>query len=295
MLGRLGVSAEVVDRRLLSRVPLRTLQNLGVAYGAALAEANKFSKDVSDGRIEIPPFGYNSPPRDALRQLRKTVGRTYWRAPGEPRHPTHGALMQGLMNPRTSRGVKLGRLLHGSEAVRRTFEKTAGAKVVLDGRNDGKVSLRVPQAGVTTSAMTGAPVGPPSRERINELLAAMDAAVLEQAQKLRPGNSGGTFTELGKGNLLGPSLTSSSEGEDEEGGTQSTASALDGLGYTPGGVPIGPGNPINQPDARIESVDVGTLHLKRLMDKRDQMYDLFRQVNDKHNQSANTAVNNLKA
>jgi len=43
------------------------------------------------------------------------------------------------------------------------------------------------------------------------------------------------------------------------------------------------------------STDEQTLVIKRMMDKRHQMYDLFKNVLDKHNESARTAINIMRA
>ncbi len=62
------------------------------------------------------------------------------------------------------------------------------------------------------------------------------------------------------------------------------------------GRPLGLGAAESLPAAAAGdgSVDEGTLRLKRLMDKREQMYDIYNKMYDKYNQAARTAVDAIR-
>lgn len=302
LLGRLGVSAEILNRPLdqLSKAPLSMLRELRTAYAAgASVEANKFGRNVTDARVDFPPFGQNPEPKVAFQQLKASVGKTYYR-PTIARHESAGSIYAQLLDPETQRSAKLARLLDKSPAVRSAFGKIAGAAVVRDGRMDGTVSLRTQEVGVSTSALTATTTRAAARPRgtipnnIYEMLNAMDQAVLEQAQSLRPGQ--GSAVELGKGSLLGELISGglkSREDDDDSDDDDENRDRSQGslaLGLEGGGKPV-QGFDIAGP---TESIDVGTLALKRLMDKRDQMYEIVRQTNDKFNQAAKTAIDAMR-
>ncbi|MCK6548963.1 hypothetical protein L6R52_24170 [Myxococcota bacterium] len=313
MLGRLGGTGAVLDQQLagLSKAPLAALKQLKVAYGAALVEANKYAKTIADARTNLPPFGSNPTPKAARLALASTLGQTYFEAP-KTEHPSASDPLRALLDPKRSKGAKLCRLLQTNASVRAKFEKIAGGVVALDGRGDGTVSmLPAPKKGTTavaTSAMTasGGLPSAPSRDQVYEYLSAMDAAVMKAAAEVQAAQAQqngtydtatgsvdtGAFSSLGKGSLLGKPLDGSdedesSEDEDNEHSVKMQSLALDAS--------TGLGEKLNTVQMGNNSVDASTLQLKRLMDKRDQMYELYRQTVDKYGQSATKAIDAMRA
>ena len=65
-----------------------------------------------------------------------------------------------------------------------------------------------------------------------------------------------------------------------------------GEGYFSGGSFAGTGE---TESGSPGSTDQQVLNIKRMMDKRNQMYDLIKSVFDKHNESAKTAIGNMRA
>jgi hypothetical protein len=296
LLGKLGVNTEALAKRLgeLSDSSLSALRGLRLAYGNEALEANKFGKSIADGRINLPPFGYVQPPQAALPQLKRYVERSYFQK-RELKHPSAQDPFRALFNPRSMRAAKLARLVQTNEAVRRAFERVAGGTVVRDGRTDATLSL-LPNTGSaksavasTSSAMTGSLPQPPPPQKIYDLLMAMDSAVMKQAASIRPGNKS-YVAEFGKGGLLGSDSEyqnkswSEEEEEDEEEGSGRVFRAFS-AGATPMQTIF---------DAPQDSVDAQTLRLKRLMDRRDQMYDIINKTFDKFNQSAKVAIDNSR-
>lgn len=294
LLRGLDVPVEVLDRRVreLAKSSLSSLQALGHAYQrvAIDLEPNKFGGKINDARIDYPPFGYNPAPSSALGPLRPLLTKTYHQS-RDPQHASRGDLFARLLHPRTRHSARIARLLFTSSAVRAAFERRASGVLVVDGRYDGKITMRDGPVETSKSAFT-APPAPPSSALVYELLRAMDQAVLEQAAAMRPGN--GSFVELGKGSLFAPSGASdSSRGLDGSNDGDPEGEEDDGEWASLGMSTIPP--PLGTPDGAISSVDLGTLKLKRLIDKRDQMYDLYRQTFNKHDQTAKTAIDALRA
>jgi hypothetical protein len=186
---------------------------------------------------------------------------------------------------------------------------------------------------VSTGAMTGSssstqaivvngsssvppPTSPPSPPpgNLNALLAAMDAAVMKAAQAIRPGYGSyeaskgslgslidGPFPSAGGGSSYGLDGGDEDSQDGEEGSGDDGSSSSTSSTSASGALTAGPPAPISQlPEANAgrgkssDSVDVGTLQLQRILTKRDQMYDLVRQVFDKYNSNAMAAINNLK-
>lgn len=311
MLGRLGGTGAVLDQQLagLSKAPLAALKQLKVAYGAALVEANKYAKTIADARTNLPPFGTNPLPKAARLALAATLQQTYFEAP-KTEHPSASDPLRALLDAKKSRGAKLCHLLQTNASVRAKFEKIAGGVVALDGRVDGTVSMRPAgpkgATAVATSAMTtsGMPSSP-SRDQVYQYLSAMDAAVMKAAAEVQAAQAQqngtydtdssafdtGAFSSLGKGSLLGKPLDSSDEEseEDEDGESPVKMQSLAMDAST------GLGEKLNTAQMGNNSVDTSTLQLKRLMDKRDQMYELYRQTVDKYGQSATKAIDAMRA
>jgi hypothetical protein len=218
-----------------------------------------------------------------------------------------------LADSRTARAAKLQRLINDNVAVRSRFEKIAGGIVVLDGRMDGTISMRSKDSasrqgssdtyssGISASALTSPgtvtdgsgsnamffPPGIPL-DNIYEMLNGLDAAVLQQAASLRPG--AGQFAPLGYGDLLAadPSLSLGVNPNNVSGSANMYSSGESGA--LTGGDP----STTATDDTANESVDLGTERLQTFIQKRDQMYDLVRQIFTAYNQNAQKAVDNMK-
>ncbi len=65
-----------------------------------------------------------------------------------------------------------------------------------------------------------------------------------------------------------------------------------GEGYFTGTTSMG-GN-VDATSSTSGSTDEQTIVIKRMMDKRNQMYDLLKNVLDKHSESANTAIDSMR-
>jgi hypothetical protein len=317
----------------LQNAPINTLKDLRVAYAKANAEGNRFTQSVSDSRINLPPFLYNPPPRESFGQLQGSVRLTYHRA-REARHPSSRMAIMRLANERTARAAKLQRLINTDLAVRSRFEKIAGGIVVLDGRMDGTITMRTKEAaaaqsasssyssGVSSSALTGAatdgvgqnsmffPPGIPL-DNIYDMLNGLDQAILQQAASLRPG--AGAFAPLGYGDLLtlDPSTNNSTNGSGnvdpnalllangidpvDPNNTQQGGSMYSSGDSSDSGA-LTAADPATTKTAGTsnESVDLGAARLEQFMQKRDQMYDLVRQIFTAYNQNAQKAIDNMK-
>lgn len=314
LFGQLGVNAEVLQGRLgeIAKTSLKRLENLKTAYGTAALEANKFGKGVTDGRANIPPFLWNPQPAKAKTDREAFLSGTYFQDPGTA-GSTSSDPFPGLMNAKTKRRTELAMLVQGEESVRSRFEKIAGGSVVLDGRMDGKISmldaatakqLAAQQAaseksGVSVGALTsggggGYGNGPLSQNsNLTNLLMSMDAAVMEEARNMAPGASQNQFWELdvGVGSLLSGDDDSASSQFGREEDEEQEENAFPSMRRS---AIVGPHAELAPQSQGGESVDTGTLRLKRLLDKRDQMYDIVNKVYEKFNSAANAAINNLK-
>jgi hypothetical protein len=322
LLGKLGVNAEVFDRGLgnLAKAPIAALKDLRVAYSKALVESNKFTAGVVDTRVNLPPFCFNPTPQSALSALQPYLSKTYF----ETAQTEHASAdrVDRIIQPRTRRAAMLQRLINDNAHVRASFEKVAGGTVVVDGRMDGTISMREAQrktqsatvnapSAVSTSALTAGPASgpivvngagstppplyPPSPvpQNLDQLLMAMDAEVLNAANAMQNAQAqqatAGTNVSMGSTWSLvnGPlSSTSMGLGDSSDGSGTSTGALTGNQSQLPQGQ-AGQGT-------SADSVDVGTLELQQLLTKRDQMYDLVRQLFYQYNQNAMAAINNYK-
>ena len=276
-LARLGIPAEQVGAQLGSLSPAKLAalsSDLNVAFGAQALATNKFAGDVQDSRWNIASALSNPTPRESLRDRGVFARGTYYQA-RTPRHPSARSPFEGLLGKYTKTGTIMARKLHMDAAARQSFEKQSALTVVRDGRADGAVSV---------SAMTSS--GPASSggtpQSFWDMFNAMDQAVLAEAARL--GSAASAGAELygstgGVGSSGAPSgyLGGLSSGQDAYFGSSST--------YL---------NGTSDSDSQ-GSTDEQVLVVKRMMDKRNQMYDLFKSVLDKHNESAKTAIGNMRA
>ncbi|MBK8014793.1 MAG: hypothetical protein IPK13_26045 [Deltaproteobacteria bacterium] len=315
---RLGVSTETIQSQVgrLENVSLGTLKQLGEAYGAEALEENKYARHVLDSRVELPPFGYNPKPSDKRASLTPFVAGTYHQS--RPlQHPSAQEPLTGLLSRRRSEGAKAGRLVQRSDAVRMAVGRMLGGEVVPDGRTDGVLSVRTTtdpgrvaaasgfggNAGAVTGAVAGAGssagVGSsvsamtsvpsmPSSSTLYDLFYAMDYEILMQAAMIgQQQTSGGTSTETASSQTQAQVMNVLLGGKGSLQGMLGSTQSVSGFtGDSPEAASAGDG---------VESVDLGVLRLKRMIDKRDQMVNAVKNVLDKWNQAAKGAIDNVKA
>lgn len=274
LLSQLGGTSELLSARLgeLAGAPMGKLKTLRLVVGDAELALHKFGGRVVDGRIDLPPFGYNRPPKAASQDLKPYVARTYFKH----RDAVHGSKDNPwpmLLHPRKHRGAMAVRLVHANPAVRTAVGQTVGGIVVENQRQDGVLDVRRRSTG------TPRPTQAPQPTDIWALFMELEQRVLEQASSV-----GLTTTQGGGGS--GPSTG--------PGFVQGVGAMAMGMGITdefesiPDGVTVGAqgGN---------SSVDIGTMRLKRMLDKLHQMYDLHRQSFTKYGESAKVATDNMRA
>lgn len=255
---------------------------------AVAFRGNLMTGEALDARKDLPPQGYNPPPKEARMKRRATIGKTYAR-PAVTRHPSAKDPFTRLRQPETRQTAMMQRLVNTNEAVRNAFERAVGAKLIRDGRTDGVFTLaETPpaQIGVATGAMTSGV----SQQSFYDMLAAMDAAVMRQAEELAAlqaqKGGGGTSGDL-SGSFLGmpfgPGLgmLDAWGGEDQSSGL---GASLGGLASNVAGETSGPG----------ASVDVATQKVSLAVQRMNQMYSLIGSMYSKYNESGAQAVNNIK-
>lgn len=279
-LSRLGIPAEMVGAQLgnLSTAKLNALSNdLQLSIGSTSTVGNKFLGETQDARWNIAPALSNPTPSESAKDRGAYVRRSYFRNQ-LARHASAQDPFAGLLDKYAKKGVIASRMLSRDAAARARFEKQAALTVVPDHRADGAVSVHAMGAG---SSQPSGGSGVPANAW--DLFAAMDAAVLEEAAKL--GNIAAASSDIygtaaGSAGQASPSGYAGGMGEGGEGyftGTTQFGGTASATSSTSG------------------STDEQTLVIKRMMDKRNQMYDLFKSVLDKHNESAKTAINNMRS
>ncbi len=277
-LNKLGIAPELLQARLdrLAQAPLQALTNLSDAYAqASLATGvDKFGPDVTDARVGLAPAWHNPPPTEMMRARARFVHRTYHRDLA-PRHASAGQL-NALMG-RQGRGAMMVRRLHRDPVMRQSFERATALQVVRDGRMDGAVTV----SGMASGRSSNTPAALPGNN-LYSLLGAMDTAIVEQAQKLGVYASSDPEVFFGEGRDL------DLFGKGSQYGVPSP-STTGVFGFTASGQPA--------PATGDQSMGIDTrvMQLKRMMDKRSQMYDLVRTIFDKYNESARTSIGNMKA
>lgn len=297
---KLGEPAQVIGERVgeLDRAPLQALKSLSVAYSHAAMATNKFGRTSLDSRVDIPPFGLNPDPSAAMASLRPTVGGTYYNPDKPDIHPSANNIFKLLMSRRRQNAARLVRLIQTNDAARGAFEGTAGGRVVNNQRGDGVIDVQRASARGMNSGQTGG-AGPATGSNVSamnvyDIMAAMDQAIEDQAAAL--GTYASSHGSAGKGSMgmLGPfgmqGYLAGTDGWAALGlGEQGALGTLGGSSGTfggGGGVPGLTGN---------NSLDTQTLKLKRMIDKRDQMINLYNQVINKNNETAKTIIGNLRS
>ncbi len=284
-LSRLGLPAEQVGAQ-LGQMSTKRLARLSKGLQVTSGQlttidqvANKYGAKLDDGRWNIPPALHNPSPKASRRARGRYAAPSYYRARPQ-RHSSSRNPFPGLLNKFTSRGVISARAIHKNADLRRSAEKQAGFQVILDGRTDGAVSV-----GAMTA--TGSSGGS-TPQSFWDILMAMDQAVMEEATALGQRQMAGS-------DMWGSAAYGTTTGHTSTGGAAGYRGGMGGgggvgeAGYFAGAA-AGAGT-----SESSDPTDILTLNIKRMMDKRSQMYDLFNQVFNKHNESAKTAIGNMRA
>ncbi|MFO0728203.1 MAG: hypothetical protein U1E65_30760 [Myxococcota bacterium] len=272
-----------------------------------------------DARPDLPPFLYNPKPKEMMARRKSRLAKTY-APPRELRHPTAGAELKRLMDPKTSAVAKLQRLVNTNPVVRAAFERKVVAKVVPDGRSDGTISVLPPTGGntaVATGAMsmggqTSGSSSSPSRD-FYEMLAKLERDVMNQVQKTAATatSSTGAWSSASVGPSMpigsamesslseAPTGISSDDSDDEDGGSwssptaDSTSTAASGMTAIAPGAPALPSN-TNSSNAGNASTDIEAQKVQMLIQRLNQMYSLISGMFSKYNQAATASINSLK-
>ena len=309
-LGRLGIAPETLDARLkeLSTGGLERLKSLETLDAQATLSRNRFSGELKDARSDMPEAFSNPPPRHSRASIEPFIHQTY----AQDASPTHASAddpWPHLLSPNRHEAATMGLALQRRPELRESVGTSLGAMIADDGRADGIITVqRGPQPG--SPGAPRAPVSPPTaptrdyrNASIWEIMLAMDQAILEQAAALGVG-SGSTSGDAGTVDMMQAmglwSLTPD-EGDPSEwmafgqAGSAGT-SAAGQAGFPepapdPGlGAPTGTVGPENQ----NSGTDVEIMNLKRQIDKKTQMMELYSQTIDKFDQSANNIITNMK-
>ena len=281
-LSRLGVPAEQLGAQLgnLSTAKLEKLSgNLQVAFGQAALVGNKFLGDTQDTRWNIPQAFTNPTPRESAKDRGVYVRGTYFKQRAQ-RHASSRDPFPALLNKYDKQGVIMSRFLSRDAFSRKRFEKQSALTVVPDARADGAVSVQ--SHAMTSNTGSASSGGVPANAW--DLFMQMDQAVMAEATKL--GN-----TAMAGADIYGSSAYATSQASGQSG----PAGYFGGMGGDSdstfsSGTFAGTGDT----GTSTGSTDEQVLVIKRMMDKRNQMYDLFKNVLDKHNESAKTAINNMR-
>lgn len=238
---------------------------------------NKYSGTVQDGRWNIgKPMGVLDPQASKQERGAYASGTYYEARPSG--HPSAEDLFSALLDPETQAGAMFARGLQTNDQLRQRFEHQAALHVVPDGRADGMVSV----SALTAPSGSGGLTGGGSSQTFFDLLNQMDQAIMEEASRL-----GGMMTA--GSDMYG--WTRASQPSQGVSGFSADGPFSGGDSYFGGGTPpVG-----SEATDSAQGVDEMTLEIKRLMDKRNQMYDITKSVFDKYNDAAKVAIQNMKA
>lgn len=260
LIGSLGQSADVIGAQVgqLSERSLDGLKRLGSAYAVPAASLSKF-ESAADRASDLPPFGHNPNPRAAFSSLRPIVEGTYYTPTVDP-HPTAGNPFPALLDKHTKRKQIVAMAIQRREDVRTSIERMAVGRIVMDGRNDGTVTIqtngRPNGPGVHHAPMTAESAEAMAAELPPEVMAQFAQIQLSQAAfgpfgLFTSGMSGGFADTLGIGQSDSSDPTS--------------------------------------------SLDIGILKLKRQIDKRSHAMELYSQSLTAYNNSAKGIIEKMRA
>lgn len=320
--GKLGVAPEALDAQLgqLSSEQLGKLGQLS-KLGTAQVDVrsaqrtNRFSAELKDGRSSIAKPFANLTPTQALEERAAYLSGTYG-TESSPKHASADSSLSNLLHPRRSQATKTNIALEQRPELRERVGTAVGALIVDDGRTDGVISVQRNTAS-TSSAMTSsssvsAPIAQPTQsygtDNMWSIMMAMDQAILNEAARLGLGQSAGLVSSTGAAgstttdylDAMGLWSLTPDEGDVTEwmgfGQSSSTASTSSGMTSSAltstSSTNTATGTTGTEDDAG--SLDVQIMQLKRMIDKKTQMMELYSQSMSKYNQSANNIITNMK-
>lgn len=302
-LGKLGLSADALSARLgeLEPARLKQLGRLRTLDAQAAVSANRFAQGLRDGRVQIPKAFSNPAPRAARAALAPLVGETYATMEAA-RHPSEREPLRHLLHPRRSRPARMTLAVARRPELRARVGTAVGALVANDGRTDGVLSVeRAPRAqrsSASSSPARGPSLPPPTQSfgsgTIWEIMMAMDQAILQEAAALGLGQGSGPNGTVGMMEAMGLWSLAPDDGDPSQwmGFGQGTSARAQGMT----GVPQPQSGPTGTagPESQNSGLDVQIMRVKRMIDKKSQMMELYSQSLSKYNSSANAIIGNMK-
>lgn len=299
--GRLGIAPDALGAQLEQMSPER-LRRLGASAlprdiaSAAPARRNRFSAEVRDGRSSIPKAFSNPTPTAARSERARFLGATYAEEPKSV-HASADFPLKGLMHPRRGEAAKLGLAVQRRPELRERVGVSLGAQIVDDGRSDGVIS--VSRGTKTGSTGVAPPIAPPAPTygtgSIWEIMMAMDQAILDEAARLGLGQGSGTNGTVGMMEAMGLWSLKPDDSDPSEWAGLSSGNGGGSTGSTASGMTGNNGTGTVGPESENSGLDVDIMRLKRQIDKKTQMMELYSQTMSKYNSSANAIIGNMKA
>lgn len=295
--GQLGVPPELLGRR-LEQLPSQRLAQLATLHAEAPA-AQLFPRGA-DRASAMPKAFSNLAPSRAQAAYAPFVERTYGDG-GPAAHASGKRPLRYLLHPKRSRAARMTMALARRDDLRDRVGRSVSAQIVGDGRTDGVITIARPSraqgSSSAASSSSALPSPPPaaSTGTIWDIMMAMDQAILQEAARLGLGQGSGTGGTAGYLEAMGLWSLSSTEDDDTDwlGASASPASASPTTGATAQGMSTSPTG-TDGPESENSSLDVDVMRLKRMIDKKTQMMELYSQTLSKYNQSANTIIGNMK-
>ncbi|MEO1233651.1 MAG: hypothetical protein AAFZ18_32620, partial [Myxococcota bacterium] len=297
--GQLGVPPEQLGQR-LEQLPSHRLRRLA-ALDIQAPAAQLFPE--SRRGPTVPKAFSNLAPAQARHAYRPFVERTYGQDEA-PRHASEVRPLRYLLHPRRSRAARMTMALARRDDLRERVGRSVSAQIVDNGRVDGVISIERNGSSPRNRARSAsAPSLPPppraeSTGTIWDIMMAMDQAILHEAARLGLGQGSGTGGTAGFLEAMGLWSLSTTEDDDTEwlsraaAASQSGPSGSTAQGMTTQGATAGiPGT--EGPENDNPSLDTEVMKLKRMIDKKTQMMELYSQTLSKYNQSANNIITNM--
>lgn len=309
LLQQLGLPQGFIEQASSSGASPQQLRAWVEAYGPDALASNQFTAQVRDGRVDIPPAGFNPPPPAVLASGGRSVAAQFYSTPwaGRSTPTSPEGLWAGLMHPRRTRGVQMARLVGHTPVVAQALAPTLGGPV-----QPGTAPHRI---AVTRPAQAGATNGAPNT--IYDAMMAMDQAILDKAKELGLYQSSGGLTPGAQASpqtrLAGAPPWAQHAFQPQQGAlpvetsmgllwpsagpdalwppAAATVSALrhGAASATPESMPMGPGQ------ANGSAVDVAVMQLKRMQDKREQLVTLHKNAFKAYVDASRTATDNMRA